>query len=387
MKRLLAFLLLCTTAFAGQTSNPQDAVFDVTIRSLGRGGSAVAIGDYLAVTCAHVVTAGNRMTTGSITLTNSQTGQRTTGQAIASDPYNDVALIQTDAKLPWVPVADNLERGQTVTALGYGRGTTLRQGRGRVLDVFSADALSDLTVQPGDSGSGLFNEVGELVAVTKGVPVNRPQTSTSTPAGRVLALHRRYVQTCDNAGVSAEPVGCSDGSCGQSSAGGNVLRPLPRRQPLRNPAPTVEPPLATVPPTKLPDVLPPVQPQQPAGKACDCAEDKAAFMAAIQALGVKVDSLQQCKCETPPVVLPPIKPADPTKTAYAVYVTAVDDPRCKETDAKARAVKKSGYPITIVTLTREDAKINDVPQLFLSWETKPASGQSNVLTAFSFLTK
>lgn len=70
-----------------------------------------------------------------------------------------------------------------------------------------------------------------------------------------------------------------------------------------------------------------------------------------------------------------------------VYFTAPGLESVEKTDRMAKSLKDGhGYPITIVTLTPEIDKANDVPMLIIYPEERIVRGTSNCITYFSSLT-
>ena len=97
-------------------------------------------------------------------------------RVVATDPHNDLALLEVDRKSKPLQVTDSfsLKRGEEVIALGYP--SPFIQGRqqkatfGRInADTGARDDIRfvqvDVPIQPGSSGSPLLNEKGEVVGV------------------------------------------------------------------------------------------------------------------------------------------------------------------------------------------------------------------------------
>lgn len=100
------------------------------------------------------------------------TGALYTGQVVAADPINDLALVQlnTPDQLPTIRLSslEHLQGGQPVCAIGspYGRAGVL--SRGMLTGVRSnGDLQSTLLLHPGNSGGPLLNLHGEMIGVNK----------------------------------------------------------------------------------------------------------------------------------------------------------------------------------------------------------------------------
>ncbi len=109
--------------------------------------------------------------------TRTVAGQRFAGQVLATDPVNDLALIQVapDQPLPTIRLADSapLQVGQPVCAIGspFGRQGVLARGalagiRG------NGDLQSNIMLHPGNSGGPLLNQAGEMIGVNKSIWVS-----------------------------------------------------------------------------------------------------------------------------------------------------------------------------------------------------------------------
>lgn len=100
-------------------------------------------------------------------------GQRSIGQAIASDTRNDLALVQMPAQetLATLPLANaSLQRGQAVCAIGSPSGRTGVLSRGAFKAVLAnGDLQSAVRLTYGNSGGPLLNAQGALVGVNKAI--------------------------------------------------------------------------------------------------------------------------------------------------------------------------------------------------------------------------
>lgn len=103
-------------------------------------------------------------------------------QKIYRDPINDLAILQTTANLPALPLADSeqIRIGQTVIAIGTALGefrqtvtTGIVSGLGRGIEAstgFSTERIdnliqTDAAINPGNSGGPLLNSQGEVIGV------------------------------------------------------------------------------------------------------------------------------------------------------------------------------------------------------------------------------
>lgn len=174
-------------ASSGAIAHPCEALKPavVTVQA-GReiGSGSIVSADGMVITNHHVV----RRLRNQTLLVKTYDGNQYSGQVIATDRPNDLALIQLQATpaLPTVPVATNsrVVAGETVCAIGspFGRAGTITAGK--VLRILpNGDLQSDVELQPGNSGGPLINAQGVMVGVNKGVARNRWEGSRSQ-AGR-----------------------------------------------------------------------------------------------------------------------------------------------------------------------------------------------------------
>jgi len=168
---LLADLLVVSgfalSARSGEPSQPYYASY--VVRFGQARGSATGIGPNLLVTNQHV--AGQATNSGTAI---DATGNRHSIRCIATSQTWDLALCQTEGdELHWVKIAAEAPQPrEDVWALGYGAGNNpkLASGVGVLRGVDGeGNYESTLVIQSGDSGSGMFNARGELVAVNRAV--------------------------------------------------------------------------------------------------------------------------------------------------------------------------------------------------------------------------
>ncbi|AFY85200.1 S1C family serine protease [Oscillatoria acuminata] len=143
----------------------------VTIRvGRGAGSGSIISADGLVLTNDHVVSSARN---GRVEVLTS-TGQTYTGDVIATDRRNDLALVRlrTSDRLPALRVAsrDGIQVGQRVYAIGspFGLSGTFTTGiLSRIAD--NGDLQTDAAINPGNSGGPLLNSNGELIGVNKAI--------------------------------------------------------------------------------------------------------------------------------------------------------------------------------------------------------------------------
>ncbi len=143
----------------------------VTIQS-GRGGAGsgtLVTADGLILTNEHVVR-GSRGQVRVITTA----GESSTGQVIATDRANDLALVRLNPSgpFPFISLANQqgIQVGQKVYAIGspFGLSGTLTTGiLSRIAE--NGDLQTDAAINPGNSGGPLLNSRGELIGVNKAI--------------------------------------------------------------------------------------------------------------------------------------------------------------------------------------------------------------------------
>jgi len=123
---------------------------------------------------------------------------------IGADPGPDLALIRVPVELPAVELAESdPEEGTTLRQWGYsGRGpikpksgSAIGTVNFRTEDGMKIEALlTGIDVEPADSGSGVFNPDGRLVAVAfaAGGPVDGPRREHCVPLAAVKRFLGQY---------------------------------------------------------------------------------------------------------------------------------------------------------------------------------------------------
>lgn len=242
---------------------PEDA--SVRVHIPGAAGSGVAIGADIVATNCHVVDWRHRE---DVTVTAHADGKTYRAETVALDPAADVALLRvTGIRFAPVAMADAAE-GAEVHLLGYGRRGVLARGAGRILRAVWGHrtprgqvpvTLCHVASEPGDSGGGIFDQQGRLVAINWGA-ISTTGQSLSTPARYVAQLHADYLRQIGADETGCGPSGCSP-STGQTAGGG--YGPPPPKFPVQRPQ--------TPPPQQLAPPAPPLVPvpQQPAAPPVD----------------------------------------------------------------------------------------------------------------------
>lgn len=239
------------------------------IQAGNSGGSGTAIAEHLVVTNAHVV--GD--VRDGVRVFQPLTGLEHVGRVLATNEAADVALIHIpDAVLPCVPVSPTGPQiGSPAHMIGYGGDAVMKVGSGE----FSSNeaerspgiAVWYCNVQSisGDSGGGIFNDVGELVAINWGSSPGRGNASASTASPHILQVCLEAAQH-----YRVEPTQCfgrSFGRCqpppggnGGSGGGYGVQPKIPVQPfaPLVDVPPITQPPIAQPPIAQPPIVQPPI---------------------------------------------------------------------------------------------------------------------------------
>ncbi len=167
----------------------------VTIRAGATSGSGSIIDPSgLVITNEHVV-----RRSGGTVLVMTADGRRYTGQVIAIDRRNDLALVrlQTSDRLPTIPLADSsgIAVGQRVFAIGapFGLSGTLTTGILSRINPVNGDLQTDAVLNPGNSGGPLLNSRGELIGVNKAIRVSPTGANTGISFATSVLVVRQFV--------------------------------------------------------------------------------------------------------------------------------------------------------------------------------------------------
>jgi serine protease Do len=122
-----------------------------------------------------------------------------TGQVVAADPINDLALVQLHSQdlLPTVPLAqtDAAEPGQPVCTVGNPHNRLGVVSRGRLLETdVNGNLKSRLFLIPGNSGGPLVNQQGELIGVNKSVQLLSGRRTPEISFATTLAIARTFIE-------------------------------------------------------------------------------------------------------------------------------------------------------------------------------------------------
>lgn len=253
MSKILSIILTCVSLIVVSSSNVTKAASSTskptnnpTLASFRiwktypdgskRGGSGTAISEHIVVTNVHIVGTKSGETV-EISYPFSQTVYK--GSILVSWQSPDVALVYTHTKLPWVLLGPDPQVNEMLTLYGYGSNGILSRGSGRVLAerimrgsipaIQTSISIRQTNIESvsGDSGGGLFNKDGELVAINWGADGHTDQ-SVSTPASYIRGL------ACYWTAKHVEQSQWSEYAWGTQCRPGMPCSPLPFMRP-RNP--------------------------------------------------------------------------------------------------------------------------------------------------------
>ena len=161
----------------------------------GSGSGSIVSSEGLILTNEHVVRGarGGRATV----ITSS--GKRYTGQVIATDRTNDLALVRlnTTDRFPTVRLSrpQSIQVGQRVFAIGspFGLSGTLTTG---ILSRISPDGnlQTDAALNPGNSGGPLLNSQGELIGVNRAILSRGVGGNTGIGFATSIAIAQDFIQ-------------------------------------------------------------------------------------------------------------------------------------------------------------------------------------------------
>lgn len=228
----------------------------VRVNIPGAAGSGVAISPDLIVTNCHVVEWRHR---DDLVVTSHADGSRRKAATIALDAEADVALVHVPgAAYDPAAVAPTPAEGSEVHLLGWGRRGVLARGAGRILRRVMGHRtprgqvpvmLCHLASEPGDSGGGIFDASGHLVALNWGA-ITATGQSLSTPSEYITRLVEDYRQhACGGGSCPTGPRQTAGSAYGPPAPKFPVQRPTPSPDALAAPRPTPEP---SAPPALVP---------------------------------------------------------------------------------------------------------------------------------------
>lgn len=173
----------------------------------GEGSGTIVSPEGLVLTNEHVIR-GTR--NGSVAVMTGS-GKRYTGQVIAVDRRNDLALIRlnTNDRFPALSLANSqtIEVGQQVYAIGspYGLSGTLTIGiLSRIAP--NGDLQTDAALNPGNSGGPLLNSRGELIGVNKAILSPGRQGNTGIGFATSVTIARNFLeQNRRNTATASQP--------------------------------------------------------------------------------------------------------------------------------------------------------------------------------------
>lgn len=134
-------------------------------------------------------------------------GKQYTGQVVATDPVNDLALIKlnTQDRLPTVSIGSpsSLQTGQSVCAIGspFARPGVLTRGTLTTVRR-NGDLQSSLVLQPGNSGGPLLNQQGEMIGVNKAIWQSRSGTNSGISFATNIAVAKNFIEQGASGGNS-----------------------------------------------------------------------------------------------------------------------------------------------------------------------------------------
>lgn len=161
----------------------------------GSGSGSIVSPEGLILTNEHVV----RGARGGLVSVSTSTGKRYTGQVIATDRSNDLALVRlnTSDRFPTVRLSapQNIQVGQRVFAIGspFGLSGTLTTG---ILSRIgrNGDLQTDAALNPGNSGGPLLNSRGELIGVNKAILSPGGGGNTGIGFATSVVIARDFIQ-------------------------------------------------------------------------------------------------------------------------------------------------------------------------------------------------
>ena len=184
---------------AQQTSaNPCVAVRPAVVTlyvGLEFGSGSIISPDGLVLTNEHVV----RDTNNGQVRARGWSGTLFTGQVLATDSVNDLALVQlnTKAALPVMSLAkpDGVHFGQVVCAIGspFARTGIITLGRLKGTRE-NGDLEANILLHPGNSGGPLVNTQGEMIGVNKAVWLSKTGENTGLGFATTTVVAQQFIE-------------------------------------------------------------------------------------------------------------------------------------------------------------------------------------------------
>ena len=353
-------------------------------------------------------------------------------RVVARNQAADVAVLEIDAPT-WQPVplaTEPLHGGDLVRFYRNNWGSN-RGGlqAARVLSIQPQPgghtyAIVGATAEQGDSGGGVFDEAGNLVGVVSCGEPGRTAVSVGQAFGDTVAKFASFAETsgvCVGGQCYSPASACATGQCytpGYAPGRVRVVTPAPPRQ-------TNQIQIAT--PSNAVAAAPAAVASTPTRSTCQCVEKFASINARLDALeatqtaststverlaaAVETLSDRVAAIETRPGTpgpqgeRGPQGPAGPAGIAGQVDVEAIvarvvaqvgdqaavepsparilyytsteGCPGCAPVDAKIRALKADGYPITITDLDPVNTVVRGVPRIYIPETGRNVEGVAN----------
>jgi S1-C subfamily serine protease len=161
----------------------------------GTGSGSIVSSEGLILTNEHVV----RGARGGRAIVITSSGKRYTGQVIATDRRNDLALVRlnTTDRFPTVRLSrpQEIQVGQRVFAIGspFGLSGTLTTG---ILSRISPNGnlQTDAALNPGNSGGPLLNSRGELIGVNRAILSRGVGGNTGIGFATSIAIAQDFIE-------------------------------------------------------------------------------------------------------------------------------------------------------------------------------------------------
>ncbi|HEY9655852.1 MAG TPA: trypsin-like peptidase domain-containing protein, partial [Crinalium sp.] len=159
------------------------------------GSGSIVSSQGLVLTSYHVVQAASN---GQIRA-RGRGGSLFKGQVIATDPNNDLALVQLDAREPLPEIrfakATNFQAGQAVCAIGspLGRTGVITLGTLKGTNE-NGDLQSSILLHPGNSGGPLLNQQGEMIGVNKAIWLSETGENVGIGFATATAIAQAFIE-------------------------------------------------------------------------------------------------------------------------------------------------------------------------------------------------